>query len=152
MSPTNIGMNPETGDIDRVMQGLIAMGGEVTTNFTTIATSGHYIEYVMVPPSYSSIIHVGEPATIFPVEQGQKQILGARIALDNLNSPHDYSPIVSDLVAVLGSGDITPDWETNAGSSLSLDLSINLENSMDSHVGMEIGIHHLSTETLGIGD
>jgi hypothetical protein len=149
VSPTNIGMNPETGDIDRVMQGLIAMGGEVTTNFTTIATSGHYIEYVMVPPSYSSIIHVGEPAAIFPVEQGQKQILGARIALDNLNSPHYYSPIVSDLVAVLGSGDITPDWETNAGSSLSLDLSINLENSMDSHVGMEIGIHHLSTETLG---
>ena len=82
VSPTNIGMNPETGDIDRVMQGLIAMGGEVTTNFTTIATSGHYIEYVMVPPSYSSIIHVGEPAVIFPVEQGQKQILGARVALD----------------------------------------------------------------------
>ena len=148
VSPTNMGMNPETGDIDRVMQGLIAMGGEVTTNFTTIATSGHYIEYVMVPPSYSSIIHVDEPASIFSVEQDQTQVLGARIALDNLNSPHDYSPIISDLVAVLGSGDITPDWEINAGSSLSLDLSINLEDSMDSHVDMEIGIHHLSTETL----
>ena len=146
--PTNIGMNSETGDIDRVMQGLIAMGGEVTTNFTTIAPSGHYIEYVMVPPSYSSIIHVDEPASVFSVEQGQTQILGARIALDNLNSPHDYSPIISDLVAVLGSGDITPDWEINAGSSLSLDLSINLENPLDSHVDMEIGIHHLSTETL----
>ena len=149
VSPTNIGMNPETGDIDRVMQGLMAMGGEVTTNFTTIATSGHYIEYVMVPPSYSSIIHVDEPATIFSVEQGQKQVLGARIALDNLNSPHDYSPITSDLVTVLGTGDITPDWETYAGSSLSLDLSINLEDSMNAHVDMEIGIHHLSTETLG---
>ncbi|MFL2979869.1 MAG: hypothetical protein ACJZ4N_04000 [Candidatus Thalassarchaeaceae archaeon] len=148
VSPTNLGMNPETGDIDRVMQGLIAMGGEVTTNFSTIATSGHYIEYVMVPPSYSSIIHVDEPASIFPVEHGQTQILGARVVLDNLNSPHDYSPIVSDLVAVLGSGDITPDWEINAGSSLSMDLSINLENSMDSHVDMEIGIHHLSTEIL----
>ena len=146
--PTNIGMNSETGDIDRVMQGLIAMGGEVTTNFTTIAPSGHYIEYVMVPPSYSSIIHVDEPASVFSAEQGQAQILGARIALDNLNSPHDYSPIISDLVAVLGSGDITPDWEINAGSSLSLDLSINLENPLDSHVDMEIGIHHLSTETL----
>lgn len=148
VSPTNLGMNPETGDIDRVMQGLIAMGGEVTTNFTTIATSGHYIEYVMVPPSYSSIIHVDEPASIFPVEHGQRQILGARVVLDNLNSQHDYSPIVSDLVAVLGSGDITPDWEINAGSSLSMDLSINLENSMDSYVDMEIGIHHLSTEIL----
>ena len=149
VSPTNIGMNPETGDIDRVMQGLIAMGGEVTTNFTTIAPSGHYIEYVMVPPSYSSIIHADEPASVFSVEQGQTQILGARIALDNLNSPHDYSPIISDLATVLGSGDITPDWKNNAGSSLSLDLSINLENSIDSHVDMEIGIHHLSTETLG---
>ena len=148
VSPTNIGINPETGDIDRVMQGLIAMGGEVTTNFTTIATSGHYIEYVMVPPSYSRIMHVDEPASIFSVEQGQTKILGARVALDNLNSPHDHSPVISDLVAVLGSGDITSDWEINAGSSLSLDLSINLENSMDSHVDMEIRIHHLSTETL----
>jgi len=56
VNPTNIGMNPETGDIDRVMEGLMAMGGEVSTNFTTIAKSGHYIEYVMLPPSYSNII------------------------------------------------------------------------------------------------
>ena len=146
--PANIGMNTETGDIDRVMQGLMAMGGEVTTNLTMIATSGHYIEYVMLPPSYSRIIHVNEPAAVFPIEQGQTQVLGAIMTLNNLNSPNDYSPITSDLVTVLGTGDIMPDWEIYAGSSLSLDLSINLEDPVNSYVDMEIGIHHLSTQTL----
>lgn len=147
--PTNIGMKPETGDIDRVMRGLMAMGGEVTTNFTAIAPSGHYIEYVMVPPSYSSIIHVDEPATLFTIEMAEKQVLGARIALENLNSAPGNNPITSDLVTILGTGDITQDWEIYDGSSLSLDLSINLEDPMNSHVDLEIGIHHLSTETLG---
>ena len=148
VNPTNIGMNPETGDIDRVMQGLMAMGGEVSTNFTTIAKSGHYIEYVMVPPSYSNIIQVNEPAEIFSIDHGQIQFLGARMALNNLNAHHNSNPITSNLITVLGSGDITPDWESYSGPSLSLDLFINLDDRMNSHVDMEIGIHHLSTERL----
>lgn len=148
VNPTNIGMNPETGDIDRVMEGLLAMGGEVSTNFTTIAKSGHYIEYVMLPPSYSNIIQINEPAEIFSIEQGQLQFLGARMALNNLNAHHNSNLITSNLVTVLGTDENVPDWKTYAGPSLSLDLFINLNDRMNSHVDMEIGIHHLSTETL----
>ena len=148
VNPTNIGMDPETGDIDRVMQGLMEMGGEVTTNFTTVASAGHYIEYVMVPPSYSSITEVNEPAEIFSTEQGQIQVLGARIALDNLNALHDTSPIASDLVTILGSGGTSPDWDIFAGPSLSLELFIDLSDRMNSRIDMEMEIRHLSAETL----
>ena len=148
VNPTNIGMDPDTGDIDRVMQGLMAMGGEVTTNFTTIATSGHYIEYVMIPPSYSSIIDVNEPAEIFWTEQGQMQFSGARVAIDNLAGPPWSSPTSIDLVTVLGSDDDQPDWQNLAGPSLSLDLYIDVRDRMSSRIDMELGIHHLSAETL----
>ena len=102
VNPANIGMNPETGDIDRVMRGLMAMGGDVTTNFSTLARSGHYIEYTMYPPSYATIIEVNEPAEIFQPGSEQPRLPGARVSLDNLNGGPGGEPISSDLVAVLG--------------------------------------------------
>ena len=148
VNPANIGMDPDTGDIDRAMQGLMAMGGEVTTNFTTIATTGHYFEYVMTPPSYSSIIEVNEPGEIFWTEQGQLQSSGARVAINNLAGTPLSSPISIDLVTVLGSYDNQPDWQNDAGSPLSIDLFIDVRDRMSSRIDMELGIHHLSAETL----
>ena len=63
----------------------MAMGGDVTTNFSTLARSGHYIEYAMYPPSYATIIEVNEPAEIFQPGSEQLRLPGARISLDNLN-------------------------------------------------------------------
>ena len=148
VNPANIGMNPETGDIDRVMRGLMAMGGDVTTNFSTLARSGHYIEYTMYPPSYATIIEVNEPAEIFQPGSEQPRLPGARISLDNLNGGPGGEPISSDLVAVLGDDRDNQDLGIFSGPSLSLDLQIDLRDSMNSRVDLGIGIHHLSAETL----
>jgi hypothetical protein len=148
VNPANIGMNPETGDIDRVMRGLMAMGGDVTTNFSTLARSGHYIEYAMYPPSYATIIEVNEPAEIFQPGSEQPRLPGARISLDNLNGGPGGEPISSDLVAVLGDDRDNQDSGIFSGPSLSLDLQIDLRDSMNSRVDLGIGIHHLSAETL----
>ena len=148
VNPANIGMNPETGDIDRVMRGLMAMGGDVTTNFSTLARSGHYIEYTMYPPSYATIIEVNEPAEIFQPGSEQPRLPGARISLDNLNGGPGGEPISSDLVAVLGDDRDNQDSGIFSGPSLSLDLQIDLRDSMNSRVDLGIGIHHLSAETL----
>ena len=148
VNPANIGMDPETGDIDRVMRGLMAMGGDVTTNFSTLARSGHYIEYTMYPPSYATIIEVNEPAEIFQPGSEQPRLPGARISLDNLNGGPGGEPISSDLVAVLGDDRDNQDLGIFSGPSLSLDLQIDLRDSMNSRVDLGIGIHHLSAETL----
>jgi len=148
VNPANIGMTPETGDIDRAMQGLMVMGGEVTTNFTTIAASGQYIEYSLYPPSYADIVDVNEPAEIFSSLNGLQQLSGVRISLDNLNGTPDVTPATSDLVAVLGNGGDIQDSDMFNGPSLSLDLQIDLSDGMNSRVDLEIGVHHLSAETL----
>ena len=91
-------MDPDTGDIDRMMQGLMIMGGEVISNFTTIAAPGQYLEYVMIPPSYSSVIEANPPGEIFRQGQGQQAISGAWIGLNNLEGS-SLSPATSvDLV------------------------------------------------------
>ena len=148
VNPANIGMDPETGDIDRVMRGLMAMGGDVTTNFSTLARSGHYIEYTMYPPSYATIIEVNEPAEIFQPESEQTRLEGARISLDNLNGGLGGESISSELVAVLGDDRDNQNWGIFSGPSLSLDLQVDLRDSMNSRVDLGIGIHHLSAETL----
>jgi len=148
VDPTNIGMDPDTGDIDRMMQGLMIMGGEVISNFTTIAAPGQYLEYVMIPPSYSSVIEANPPGEIFRQGQGQQAISGAWIGLNNLEGS-SLSPATSvDLVTVLGSGSNPPDWQNYAGSSLSLELFIDVSDRMNSRIDMVIGVHHLSADTL----
>ena len=57
-------------------------------------------------------------------------------------------PISSDLVAVLGDDRDNQDSGIFSGPSLSLDLQIDLRDSMNSRVDLGIGIHHLSAETL----
>ena len=43
---------PECGPNDA---GINANGKRVISNFTTVASSGHYLEYVMIPPSFATV-------------------------------------------------------------------------------------------------
>ena len=145
IDPTNVGMDPDTGDVDRMMEGLMAMGGEVTSNFTTVAAAGHYLEYVMIPPIYSSINTVNSPGEKFELDNGKK---GARVILDNLGGISSTLPTSFDLVATLGSGIDIPSWQNYAAPSFSLELFIDVRDRMNSRIDMEISIHHLSSNTL----
>jgi len=145
IDPTNIGMNPDTGDVDRMMEGLMSMGGEVTSNFTTVAAAGHYLEYLMIPPIYSSIHEVNPPGEKFELDQNKK---GARVVLDNLAGSPLLLPTTIDLVATLGSGMEAPNWQNNAGPSFSLELFIDVSDRMNSRIDMEISIHHIDTNML----
>ena len=51
-------MDPNTGDVDRMMEGLMVMGGEVLLEFYNPASSGHYLEYVMIPPSFATVLQL----------------------------------------------------------------------------------------------
>ncbi len=148
VNPVNIGMTPETGDIDRVMRGLMAMGGDVTTNFSTIATSGHFMEYLMYPPPYASVIEVNDPAVILQSENHHSQFSGVMMSLNNLNGGLGGEPISSDLVTVLGGDDDAQDWDIFSGPSLSIDVQIDLTDRMNSQVDLQIGIHHISADRL----
>ncbi len=148
IDPANIGMDPNTGDVDRMMEGLMVMGGEVISNFTTIATAGHYLEYVMVPPAYASVSEVNAPGEVFQSEQGQQSYTGARVALNNLAASAFSPPTSVNLIATLDSGVSPPDWQFYADPSLRLELIVDVRDRMNSRIDMQIYIHHLSAETL----
>lgn len=148
IDPTNIGMDSNTGDVDRMMEGLMLMGGELTSNFTTVASSGHYLEYVMIPPSYATVDSVDYPAEIFQLDQSHQSDKGARVSINNLAGSPFSEPTLVNLVATLDSGISPPEWQNEAGPSLQLVVDVDLRDRMNSRIDMEIYVHHLSAETL----
>ena len=148
VDPTNIGMDSNTGDVDRMMEGLMLMGGEVTSNFTTIASSGHYLEYVMIPPSYATVASVNSPAEIFLLDESELLGTGARVSIDNLAGSPLSTPSIVDLVATLDSGVSPPDWQSEAGPSLRLEVYVDLRDRMNSRLYLNIYVHHLDADVL----
>ena len=148
IDPTNIGMDPNTGDVDRMMEGLMLMGGEVTSNFTTIASSGHYLEYVMIPPSFATVSSVNSPAEIFQLDQSNQADTGARVSIDNLAGSPLSTPSIVNLVATLDSGISPPDWQSEAGPSLRLEVYVDLRDRMNSRLYLNIYVHHLNADVL----
>ncbi len=142
VAPATIGMNPQTGDVDRMMQGLMKMGAQVQSNFSTIATAGQYLEYTMIPPDYSSVSAVSSPGERFLFTS---ETWGARIAVDNL-AASALSPALSLSLATTldeGRGPTFP-----VDPEIRLDLVVDARDRMNSRIDLDIAIHHLSAETL----
>ena len=148
IDPTNIGMDPNTGDVDRMMEGLMVMGGEVISNFTTLASSGHYLEYVMIPPSFATVSSVNSPAEIFQLDQSEQAETGARVSINNLAGSSFSAPTLVNLVATLDSGVSPPGWQNEAGPSLRLEVYVDLRDRMNSRIYLNIYVHHLNADVL----
>ncbi len=142
IDPANLGMDRQTGDVDRMMQGLMLMGAEIQSNFSTIATAGQYLEYSMIPPDYSSVSSVSSPGEIFRFSFDS---WGSRIAVNNLAGSALAPPLTLDLAAILDDG---RGPAVHGGSELRLDLVVDARDRMNSRIDLEIDIHHLSAETL----
>ncbi len=142
IDPANLGMDPQTGDVDRMMQGLMVMGAEVESNFSTIATAGQYLEYTMIPPDYASVSDVDSPGERFRVGFTS---WGSRIAVDNLAGSALSPPLSLDLRATLDDGRGPTSYPA---PELRLDLVVDARDRMNSRIDLDIDIHHLSAETI----
>lgn len=142
INPANLGMDPQTGDVDRMMEGLMVMGGQVQSNFTILATAGQYLEYTMIPPDYASVSEVSQPGERFRVGLSS---WGSRIAVDNLAGSPLSLPLSLDLITTLDDGRGPP---TYPAPELSLDLVVDARDRMNSRIDLDIDIHYLDAETI----
>ena len=91
---------------------------------------------------------VNFPAEVFQIEESTEDKSGARVALNNLAGSAFSPPDSVNLVATLDSGIDPPEWQIEAGSSIDLEVNVDLRDRMNSRIDMEISVHHLSAETL----
>ena len=152
VEPTNLGMDPNTGDVDRMMRGLLRMGAHVESNFTTIAEAGQLIEYRMLPPLYAQAASVAAPGLLLqrtPAGQTTSQRYSA-MAIDNLAGSPLAAPASLLLRTELTHYDGTSTGPSSdvSGSELTLELVVDARDRMNTRFDLDIEIHHLWGDTL----
>ena len=150
LNPSKLGLNEDTGDIDRMMRGLLLMGGEINSSFNSKALPGHYVELTVFPPDYSTVHRVDTPGVLFvknyPNQESQEY---GHLSLDNTN-PELLNNAVSvnltmqirnrNSLSVLSINDDQP--------SLTIDIKIDARDSTNTQIEMILSIHHLNSDTL----
>ncbi|MCH1523695.1 MAG: hypothetical protein L7S41_00925 [Candidatus Thalassarchaeaceae archaeon] len=149
LNPSKLGLNEDTGDINRMMQGVLLMGGDINSSFNAKALPGHYVELTVLPPDYSTAYQVDNPGILltdnFPNQYPQSY---GHLSLDNTN-PEIITSISEDLnmriknrnpLSVLSINDEQP--------ALTIDIVIDARDSSNTEIEMILSIHHLKSETL----
>jgi len=97
LNPSKLGLNEDTGDINRMMQGVLLMGADINSSFNAKALPGHYVELTVLPPDYSTAYQVDNPGILltnnFPNQYPQTY---GHLSLDNTN-PEIITSISEDL-------------------------------------------------------
>ena len=87
MDPSNLGIKDNTGDLDRIIRGLLIMGGDVESSFNAKALPGHYVELTVFPPDYSTAFEIDSPGILFTKNiQNQISQKYGHLSLDNTQS------------------------------------------------------------------
>ena len=102
----------------------------------------------MIPPSFATVSSVNSPAEIFQLDQSNQADTGARVSIDNLAGSPLSTPSIVNLVATLDNGISPPDWQSEAGPSLRLEVYVDLRDRMNSRLYLNIYVHHLNADVL----
>ena len=150
MDPSNLGIKDNTGDLDRIIRGLLIMGGDVESSFNAKALPGHYVELTVFPPDYSTAFEIESPGILFtkniPNQISQKY---GHLSLDNTQSEDLNSDISESLIMRIQNRDSsTTLLIDNQQPSLSIDVLIDARDSSNTEIQMILSIHHLDSDTL----
>ena len=150
LNPDNLGIKENTGDLDRIIRGLLLMGGDVESSFNAKALPGHYVELTVSPPEYSTAFEIDEPGILLtkniPNQLPQRY---GHLSLDNTVSEDINSDISESLVMRIKNRDSSSILSIdNHQPSLSIDVLIDARDSSTTEIEMILSIHYLASDTL----
>ena len=148
LNPDSLGLSDDTGDLDRIMRGLLLMGGDIESTFNAKSLPGHYVELTVYPPAYSTAFEVNFPGILltknFPNQLAQNF---GHLYLDN--TENTTSNISSNLIMRIENRNPSSVFSIkNYQPSLSIDVSIDARDSSNTEIEMILSIHYLDSETL----
>ena len=150
LNPSKLGLNEDTGDLDRMMRGLLLMGGDINSSFNAKALAGHYVELTVFPPDYSTAYQVDNPGILLTRNYSNQapQTYG-HLSLDNTEPESSDISISVDLTTRIKNRDsfsvLSIDEEQPA---LTIDIIIDARDSSNTEIDMRLSIHHLNSNTL----
>ncbi len=150
LSPSKIGLNEDTGDIDRMMRGLLLMGGDISSSFNAKALAGHYVELTVFPPDYSTVYQVESPGLLFTQNYpNQPPQSYGHLSLDNTQPESIESSISLNLTTRIKNRDqLSVLSIPNDQPALTIDILIDARDSLNTEIIIELSVHHLDSDTL----
>jgi len=150
LRPSKLGLNEDTGDLDRMMRGLLLMGGDINSSFNAKALSGHYVELTVFPPDYSTAYQVANPGILliqnYPNQAPQTY---GHLFLDNTKPDSPTTSISADLTMRIRNRDPLSVLSIDPHQpALTIDIIIDARDSSNTEIEMRMSIHHLNSDTL----
>tara|TARA_B100000482_G_scaffold54728_2_gene37167 strand:- start:434 stop:3415 length:2982 start_codon:yes stop_codon:yes gene_type:complete len=146
-----MGMEEATSDLNRMMEGILVMGAEIESHFTASAAPGHAIDLSIFPPDYAMAKEVEPPGQIWSRSINGNVQKFSVLSLDNTESSIDSGVSTQDLITTLKHRPIstqTVSIDSQRQAPLDINLVIDARDSSSTRFDLEIGIHHLSDDTL----
>ena len=136
--------------LERVYQGMLVMGADVTTGFSLFSNPGHSSSFVINPPSYATV--KGTDSTGIPtVRAGPPSYMAAEWTIDHTDAALGEDRIERDVSLNIGHRNSTQTKSVEIGSEeKGLDLRVTLDLSDESSAWIEVvaGVHHLDESTM----
>jgi len=150
LNPSKLGLNEDTGDLDRMMRGLLLMGGDINSSFNAKALAGHYVELTVFPPDYSTAYQVDNPGILliqnYPNQSPQNY---GHLFLDNTQTEYPNTSISVDLTMRIKNRDSFSVLSIQEEQpALTIDIIIDARDSSNTEIDMRLSIHHLNSDTL----
>ncbi|MEE3082735.1 MAG: hypothetical protein VX320_01425 [Candidatus Thermoplasmatota archaeon] len=148
--PANIGLTEPGMDVERAYQGLLTMGGIVTTDLNLTALPGHRATYEFIPPDYGTITSVDNDGDLIPDSANGYSFNYARWTVDNIDAVTDEWKNESSSISMVRRTTSTQAVELDLGNDKGVNVDILLDASDESasSISISMGIHHIGTDTL----
>lgn len=140
-------------DIERAYQGMLTMGGAITTNMSLFSPAGHESTFELDPPSYATIETVGGGGSTPIRQDGPFQYKIGSWTLNNMDAAAGSADMLRDVTMTTTSRDAVPrvvrlDLENDIG--LEAAATLDLRDEMANQLTLEIGMHYLPRSTLDV--
>ena len=145
----NLAATPDL-DLERTYRGLLGMGAEINTGFELTAQPGHKANFIINPPSYSTVLSVDDNGTL-AARSGPPSYWAGEWGLDHLSAAEVDGSIVQPVDMEMGhrNSSTTPTvWIEDGSKALDITMVLDLRDDTAATVDFAAALYYLDDATL----
>jgi len=136
--------------LERVYQGMLVMGSDVTSGFQLFSEPGHSSSFIINPPDYATILST-DPSGTIAARTGPPAFMAAEWNIDNRDAPLAGERISSDVSVSIGHRNSTQTSSVvidDSDKGLDLRVTLDLSNEDETWIEVVASVHHLDDQTM----
>jgi len=136
--------------LERVYQGMLVMGSDITSSFDLFSEPGHDSVFVINPPDFATVKSV-DPTGIQVIKSGPPSYMAAQWDIDNLDAAIGGERISREVSVEIGYRNSTQTSSVSISpedTGITLKVTLDLSNEDAAYVDVVAGINHIDASTM----